>query len=72
MPHCGQSTLSKDKGAIPTVLYYSDNRRKVVTNELDRPYERRHISIHYLQRDALLHHALQRMQIPSRYRRNFY
>jgi len=57
MPQCGRST-GKDKGAIPTVLYYSD-RRKAVTNELGRPYEHRHISIHYLQRDALLPHALQ-------------
>lgn len=58
-------TLSEDKGAIPTVLCYNDNRRKAVTNELDRPYERKHISIHYLQGDALLHHALQCTQIPS-------
>lgn len=34
---------SKDKGAIPAiVLYYSDNRPKVVTNELGRLYEHRH------------------------------
>lgn len=65
IPQCGWNTPSKDKGAIPTVLYYSDNRRKAITNELGRPYERRHISIHYLQRDALLHYALQRMEILS-------
>jgi len=63
MPQCGRST-GKDKGAIPTVLYYSD-RRKAVTNELGRPYEHRHISIHYLQQDALSHHALQCTRIPS-------
>jgi len=62
MSQCGRS-MGKDKGAIPTVLYYSD-RRKTVTNELGRPYERI-THQHYLQRDALLHHALQCTQIPS-------
>lgn len=64
MPQCGRSTRSQDKGAVPVVLYYSDNRRKVVTNELDRPCGRKHINIHYLPRDALLHHAQQRTEGP--------
>lgn len=33
---------AQTKGQYLIVLYYSDNRPKVVTNELGRPYEHRH------------------------------